>query len=104
MHGFLLDSDRGWVSAQSGTSGFGSRRRDTGFFFLTSIKQHYVTFQNHVDDTVSCNRVKCVSVSATPHPHHLFLHHVTSVRGLDHSVTYMFTSRCKFSEHSIVMA
>ena len=40
-----------------------------------------------------------VSVSA----YHLFLHNVYSVRGRDHSVTYMLTSRYKFTQHNIVL-
>ena len=42
--------------------------------------------QNHVDGTVSCNRLNGVSVSATS------LVSATSVRGWDHIVTYMLTS------------
>lgn len=33
----------------------------------------------------------------------LFLHHVASVRGEDHSVPYMFTSTCMFSTRDIVV-
>ena len=45
---------------------------------------------------MSCNRVNGVSVSATLPSYHLSLHYVTSVRGQDHSVTYMFSSTYKF--------
>ena len=38
----------------------------------------------------SCNWVNGASVSATPPQFHLFLHYVMSLRGSDHSVTYMF--------------
>lgn len=52
---------------------------------------------------VSCNRVNVVSDSVTLLPPHLFLLYVTSLRGLDHCVTYMFTSTYQFSTNNIVI-
>ena len=46
---------------------------------------------------------RMMSISATPSPYHLFRHYVTSERGQDHSVTYMFTTKNMLTRHNNVM-
>lgn len=55
--------------------------------FNYNIQHFYlkITASNYFDGTMSWNKVSC------------FLH-VTSVRGLDHSVTYVFTSTTRFQQ------